>query len=95
MSVCWHLSVFHYQGHIAQVSVVVQLHDAVQHLDFARGLLLLRRWFPPQNLDGFAHGVTSYWNRFLSWDAQPASNHHHAVLQRATQALNTYFANLL
>ncbi len=50
VSVCRDLSVFDYQGHVAQVGVVVQLHDAVQHLDFACGLLLLWWWFPPKDL---------------------------------------------
>ena len=59
MSVCWYLSILHYERHITQVCVVVQLHYAVEHLDFAGGLLLLRWGLPPQDLNCSAHEVMS------------------------------------
>ena len=83
MPVCRYLSLLNNQGHIAKVGIVVQLHHAVQHLDFAGGLLLLWRWLPPKDLYCFAHEVTSHGDRFVPRNAQSAPNHYHAVLHRS------------
>lgn len=91
VSVRWYLSLFHDQCHIAQVCVIVQLHDAVQHLDFAGGLLLLRRGLPPQNFYCLAHEVAGYGYRvdgFLSGDAEPATYYHHAILHSTAHILH-------
>lgn len=81
MPVRWYLSVFHYKHDIAQVCVVVQLHDAVQHLGFAGGLLVLRRGLPPEYLHCSAHEVTCDGDGLLPWDAKATPHYHHAVLQ--------------